>query len=562
MAAFSKKKLGDVLIEEGKITRSQLIEALNYQKGKGMKLGEVLLEIGMVKEEDILDALKKQLGVERVDLANVEIDRKAIKMVPENLCKKHEIIPVGFEGSSIMVAMNDPLNIFALDDVTIATGFNVKILLASRNEILEAIRKSYAEQYVTNAAEELSKEKKTDNRSGQADDGEGEDVKNAPVVKMVDSLIKNAVESGTSDIHVEPYEKYIRIRYRIDGILREMSRLEVETHPALIARIKILANLNIAEKRIPQDGRIITKVGDKEVDLRVSILPTVYGEKVVIRLLSRDSYKISKNDMGLEPEQLKLLDKIVRNPHGIVLVTGPTGSGKSTTLYTVLNDLNEEGTNIITVEDPVEYMLEGINQVHVNNKAGLTFPAALRSILRQDPDIIMIGEMRDAETAEIGVRSAITGHLVLSTLHTNDAASSVLRLIDMGLEPYMVATSVVGVIAQRLVRKLCPMCKEAYEASTYEKKLLNLKETDRVTLYRACGCGHCNNLGYKGRRGVYEIMEVTREIKEKILYSKNSDEIKDLAISHGMSTLYMSARKLVLEGATTVDEMLNVSFSD
>ena len=347
-------------------------------------------------------------------------------------------------------------------------------------------------------------------------DDDIDDIKNAPVVKMIEYMFKNSIEMRASDIHIEPYEKEVRIRYRIDGELSTVNLIGIESLPPLVARIKILAGLNIAEKRIPQDGRIITKVDEKEVDLRVSILPVVYGEKVVIRILDKNNYKVHKEHLGLSTENINKLNRIISNPHGIVLVTGPTGSGKSTTLYSILDDINSENINIVTVEDPVEYTLEGINQVNVNNKSGMTFASGLRSILRQDPDVIMIGEIRDDETAEIAVKAAITGHLVLSTLHTNDAPTTITRLIDMGIENYLVATSVVGVIAQRLVRKICPYCKTSYVASDYEKRILDIDEKEELILYSAKGCGYCNNSGYIGRVGVYEIMEITKTHKEAI----------------------------------------------
>jgi len=362
-----------------------------------------------------------------------------------------------------------------------------------------------------------------------------------------------------SDIHIEPYENLIRIRYRIDGELRTINNLGIESLAPLITRIKILAGLNIAEKRIPQDGRIITKIGNYNVDLRVSILPIVNGEKVVIRILNRESYKIGKEVMGLSPENKTKLDNILGSPNGIILVTGPTGSGKSTTLYSVLNDMNASEVNIVTIEDPVEYTLNGINQVHVNNKAGLTFAGGLRSILRQDPDIVMIGEIRDDETAEIAIKAAITGHLVLSTLHTNDAPSSIMRLVDMGVEPYLVASSITGIIAQRLVRRICDNCKEDYEASEYESKVILGEVKEGLKLYRGKGCGHCNNTGYMGRVGVYEIMEITKGHRELITKKKGTEAIRELSKEKGMTTLEEECKKLVLSGTTSISELASIA---
>lgn len=560
MKEFSKKRLGDMLVEEGKITTEQLSEALKQQREQGKRLGEILITQGVVSENEIIQVLEKQLDIKRVELDMINIDKKAVMSIPASLASKHSLIPIAFKESKMLVAMWDPLNIFAIDDVKIASGYDVQVLISTKEEINKAIQRYYSDQYVQKAAEELTKEKKQNAALNKEENIQFDDIKNAPAVKMVDYLVKSAVESRASDIHIEPFEKYIRIRYRIDGQLQKISELSKETLPALITRIKILSNLNIAEKRIPQDGRILTQIGEKEVDLRVSILPTVFGEKVVIRVLNRDNYKIGKDHLGMTEEEMEQLGRIIKSPHGIILVTGPTGSGKSTTLYTVLNDLNKTEQNIVTVEDPVEYMLEGINQVSVNNKAGLTFASGLRSILRQDPDIIMIGEIRDTETAQIAVRAAITGHLVLSTIHTNDAPSSVVRLIDMDIEPYLVATSIVGVIAQRLVRKICPHCKITYEANEYEKKMLGSSEKQNLKLYRGSGCGYCKNTGYVGRTGAYEIMEITREHRELIMKNANSDIIRDLSVKKGMKTINVACRELVLNGVTTIDELVKIAY--
>ncbi|WP_040212473.1 GspE/PulE family protein [Clostridium polynesiense] len=559
MIGVVKRRLGDMLVEEGKITVAELQNALRRQKILGKKLGEVLIEEALVTQEEIIEVLEKQTGIKKVSLNDVEIDKKVLKIIPESLCEKHELFPFGYNENKIMVAMWDPLNIFAVDDVSIASGFEIESCICSRHEIKLYIERFYSGEQVLKAAEELSKEKHLEAKAAEINEEEFDDIKNAPVVKMIDYLIKDAVESRASDIHIEPYEKVIRIRYRIDGQLHGISTLNIDTLPALITRIKILADLNIAEKRLPQDGRIITKIGNKEVDLRISILPTVTGEKVVIRILSRDNYNIGKAQLGMTEEELLKLNSIIKSPHGIVLVTGPTGSGKSTTLYTVLNEINKGDKNIITIEDPVEYLLEGINQVNVNVKSGLTFSTGLRSILRQDPDIVMIGEIRDGETAQIAVRAAITGHLVLSTLHTNDAPSSILRLVDMGIEPYLVSTAVSGVIAQRLVKKICPKCREEYEAGKYEKSILGIDES--MTLYRGRGCAYCGNTGYYGRTGIYEIMEITREHKELILSTNSSGALKDLSIEHGMSTLAENCKEKVIQGETTIDELINIRFS-
>ena len=557
-----KKRLGDILIAAGKITVSQLEYALKSQRDSGKKLGEVLVDIGIINEEDIVNAIEEQTGIESVDLNDIEFERKAIKLVSKKLCDKYVLIPFGFEGSKIKVAFSDPSNIYAIDDISISTSLEVKLYVASKSEIKKFIEIHFSSQEVNRAVEELTKESLHNKALAKSNKPELEDVdeiKNSPIVKMVDNMFKNAVEMRTSDIHIEPFENEIRVRYRIDGQLKTVNVLAISSLAPLVTRIKILAGLNIAEKRIPQDGRIYTKVGNTEVDLRVSILPVVNGEKIVIRILNRKSYKVGKEKLGLSEENLKKLENMITTPHGIILVTGPTGSGKSTTLYTVLNELNDDSVNIVTVEDPVEYNLNGINQVNVNAKAGMTFPSALRSILRQDPDVVMIGEIRDDETAQIAVKAAITGHLVLSTLHTNDAPSSVTRLVDMGIESYLVATSIAGVIAQRLVRRICQNCRQPYEASEYEKSVLVGDSNAQLTLYKGKGCGHCNNSGYLGRIGVYEIMEISREHRDIISTTNDPNVLKDEAIKQGMSTLGNECKKLVLKGITTVDELATIT---
>lgn len=561
MAIIQKRRLGEILVIANKINKAQLDEALKIQKEEGMKLGEVLVEKGFVTEYDIIHAIEQQIGIKEVDLANVQCDKKVLKIVPQKICDKHMLAPFGFEDGKIKVAMADPLNIFAIDDIAISTGLEVKTFIAPKKDIRKFIEVNYSTEQVNKAAEELRKESKESIAQQQQSQNieEMDDVKNAPVVKMIDKLFKNAIEMRTSDIHIEPFENEIRIRYRIDGKLQTVNVLGRESLGPLVTRIKILGNMNIAERRIPQDGRIITKVGETDVDLRVSILPVVNGEKIVIRILSRDNYKLGKEKLGIADENLKKIDRMVRSPFGIVLVTGPTGSGKSTTLYTELSEINSDDVNIITVEDPVEYTLEGINQVNVNSKAGMTFASALRSILRQDPDIIMIGEIRDNETAEIAIKAAITGHLVMSTLHTNDAASSVTRLIDMGVEPFLASTSLTGIIAQRLVRRICPYCKEEYEASSYEKKILRQPEDKPLKIYKGKGCGRCHNSGYYGRVGLYEVMEMDRELKDAINRTKDPNVLKDIARKNGMTTLEEECIKHVLDGLTTVKELATIA---
>jgi type IV pilus assembly protein PilB len=557
MKSLRKKRLGDLLVQSGKISEQQLMEELKKQKTSRMKLGEQLINDGLLTEHDIIEVLKVQLNMERVFLEDLDLDKRAIRMIPKSMAEKYVMVPIALEGTAILVAMTDPLNIFAFDDINLVTGLEVKAVISSEKEIKTAIGKFYSSEYVEKAAEELSKV------NIQADEVlvlENEDVKNAPVVKLVDSIIDSAIKAKASDIHIEPNAKYIKIRYRVDGTLREVLRTSRDNLAALVTRIKILAGLNIAERRIPQDGRIITKVEGLSVDLRVSILPIVHGEKIVIRILLKNVDLLNKEKLGMSEWDMKKLDTIIKSPYGIILVTGPTGSGKSTTLYTVLSELNKPDINIVTVEDPVEYMMEGINQVNVNNKAGLGFAEGLRSILRQDPDIVMIGEVRDTETAQIAVRAAITGHLVLSTIHTNDAASAVVRLMDMGVDAYLIASAISGVVAQRLVKKLCPKCKEKYLASDYEKNLLEIDKQEEVNIYKPTGCNHCGFSGFVGRTGIYEVMTINDNIKEAIQKGADMKRINNLNQENGIRTLKDSCVDLVLRGVTSIQELNKVAF--
>lgn len=561
MKSLDRRRLGDLLVASGKLNQRQVDAQLKKQKLSGKRLGELLIEDKLLTEDDILEALELQLEIPRINFEQIIVDKDAVMLIPQSLATKYTLIPIGFEKGKISIAISDPLNIFAIDDVKIATGFDVDINLASKEEINNAINRYYSNPFVQKAAEELTKQQ-IDETQGSEMETATDEIKNAPAVRMVDSIIKNAISDRASDIHIEPFENFLKIRYRIDGQLKEVLRSPKETHASIISRIKILSNLNIAEKRIPQDGRIFMQVNETEVDLRVSILPTVNGEKAVIRILDRKNFLISKDQLGIDENDLERLNKIIKSPYGIILVTGPTGSGKSTTLYAILNDFNTVDRNIITVEDPVEYTMEGINQINVNPRAGLSFASGLRAILRQDPDIIMIGEIRDNETAEIAIRAAITGHLVLSTIHTNDSASAVVRLIDMGIEPYLINTSVAGVIAQRLVRKICPKCKEKYEASEYEKKLLGFANEQQLELYKGKGCSFCGNSGYRGRIGVYEIMEITKAHRNLILENGSTDKLKQLNEKLGMRTLNAACRELVKKGTTTIDEFLRIALLD
>ncbi|WP_416233803.1 GspE/PulE family protein [Clostridium estertheticum] len=559
MKNMAKKRLGDLLIEAGKITSEQLNKVLRKQQGSGKRLGELLIEEDALTEEDILEVLEQQLSIKRVRLDMEEIDQKVVQLIPEVISKKYNLVAFGIEDNKIKVAMSDPLNLFAIDDVKISSGFNVEIFIALTKDIKNAIDVYYASQSAKKAADDLSKAQgtKVDTEDNKA---QLDDIKSAPAVRLVDSIISDAIKLKASDIHIEPFESYIKIRYRIDGTLKEISKYNKDIFSAFITRIKILAELNIAEKRIPQDGRILTIVDNKKVDLRVSTLPTIHGEKVVIRVLDRENFLVGKEKLGMNEDDLEKVARILKNPYGIILVTGPTGSGKSTTLYTLLSELNDNSKNIITVEDPVEYVVDGINQVNVNPKAGLTFSSGLRSILRQDPDVVMIGEIRDNETAEIATRASITGHIVLSTIHTNDASSAIVRLIDMDIQPYLVASAIAGIISQRLVKKICPMCSEVYVASDFEKEILNIHSSEELLIHKGKGCGHCNNTGYSGRIGVYEIMEVTRKHREYIMRNASVDEIRDISIEKGMKTLKTSCTDLVLKGMTTVEELVKIAF--
>ena len=554
----NKRRLGDILIGAGKINSFQLNEALKSQKLLGKKLGEVLIDLNILTEEEILDAIEEQTGIKKINLNEIGFDRRVIKLISQNLCEKYILIPFDINENKIKVAMSDPLNIYAIDDLSISTGFEVESYISNKSDINKFIQLYYSSEQMNKAAEELSRES-LEYKAMSIEVEEIDDVKNAPVVKMIEYLFRNSVEMRASDIHIEPFENEVKIRYRIDGQLQTVNSLQKESLGPLVTRIKILAGLDITEKRLPQDGRIITRIDNQDVDLRVSILPVVNGEKIVIRILNKNSYKIEKQQLGMSEANLKKLYNIISKPNGIVLVTGPTGSGKSTTLYTILNELNSDKSNIVTIEDPVEYTMHGINQVNVNSKTGLTFAKGLRSILRQDPDIVMIGEIRDEETATVAVKAAITGHLVLSTLHTNDAPSTITRLIDMGVEPYLVSTAITGVIAQRLVKKICEHCKESYEASIYEKSILGEDIDKSLILYKGSGCGYCNNTGFKGRTGIYEIMEIEREHKDIITTTNNINKLKDLAIQKGMSTLKEECKILVKSGITTIGELLAVS---
>ena len=559
-----KKRIGDMLIEENLITQEQLDKALKLAKESGKKIGETLVENGMTTDADIMNALSRQLSIAIVSLIGVKIPEEMIGLVDAEVLRKHRMVPLGyFQGNMnvIQLAMVDPMDMTAIDDFTIITNLQVEPVLALPNEIMLTLDRYFGNHETMEAAQKYADERKKIEKAQQ--DTEYEDsVSSSPIVKIVNSMIEQAARQRASDIHIEALERMVRVRFRIDGSLYEKFTYDIHLLPAIIARLKIIGGMDISEKRKPQDGRITYVVDHVEYDIRASILPTVYGEKCVMRLAQKKMLTKDKSELGFNEMEMKQFDNILKNPNGIILVTGPTGSGKSTTLYTALSELNKEDVNIITVEDPVEANIDGINQVQTNVKAELTFASALRSILRQDPDIIMIGEIRDTETAQIAVQASIRGHLVVSTLHTNSSASTLTRLMDMGIESYLLADSMVGVIAQRLVRRLCPACKQTYEASTDEKRLLGAPTDEPLTIYKPCGCERCNGIGYKGRIGVYEIMTITPAIRRVISKRGSAEEIKDVALSEGMHTLRMSASRMVMEGITSFSEMIKVSFDN
>lgn len=551
------KRLGDILIESGFLTASELAEALSAQKDTGKRLGEVITEMGLMSEFDVLRAVSSQYNYPIIDLSNIEVDPKATALLDEKFCIDNLVIPVGFDEEKLIIALDDPLNMFIQDDVQFRTGYECTPMLATHTGIVDAIRVSYGKEQAAQAAQELSEDVGTVIEGLSADVAEA--VNSAPVVKLVNSMIDYAIRAGSSDIHIEPMENRVRVRIRIDGVMQEIMSNPISARDAIVTRIKILGGMNIAEKRIPQDGRIQTDINGQPVDMRVSILPTIHGEKTVIRILAKNDGNLNRKYLGINEHNNELINKIVQVPQGICLISGPTGSGKTTTLYTLLAEKNSPDTNIITIEDPVEIQIPGLNQVQVNVKAGMTFASGLRSVLRQDPDIVLVGEIRDGETAEIAMRAAITGHLVFSTIHTNDAVSSINRLIDMGLEPYMVSSALVGVVSQRLVRRICTSCRKSYDPDESERTLIKLEPGQK--LYKGEGCTDCNGSGYKGRIAIHEIVIISRKMKALLERRASEDDMKKLAVEEGTQMLKDSAAELVLEGITTMDELKRVAYS-
>lgn len=555
---FQKQTLKEVLMEKQLLTEEQWIDIEAKMDQDGIsEFVATSKKLGSVPEIHL--ALADYARVQHVALREMaKIPQDVLSEIPRSIISTAHIFPFGYgnDHSVLKIAFPDPTDTNLVDSVELRTGKTIDVYYCSWDDIDEMISKYYGSAEALEAANAYTQSVKTSELTA---DNTAEINSDSPIVTVVNSIIEQAAKLKASDIHIEPFDSLLRIRYRIDGALVERPSFPMAMHAAIIARLKVMGSMDISEKRIPQDGRITFMVDKVEYDIRVSVLPTVYGEKCVMRLALRANLQRDKKDLGLTPYDLKIFDKVFANPNGIILVTGPTGSGKSTTLYTALSELSTEEVNIVTVEDPVEANIDGVNQVKTNVKAGLTFASALRSILRQDPDIIMIGEIRDSETAEIAVQAAITGHLVVSTLHTNSSAASVSRLVNMGLEPYLVADSVVGIMAQRLVRRLCPKCKQERWVTEKEVQELGLKQGTKVKIYDKCGCAYCNNTGYQGRIAVYEIMDVTPDIKELILRNASTADIKQAAVANGMHTLHRSAAELVVKGITSMSEMRKVS---
>ncbi|MBI2222586.1 MAG: type IV-A pilus assembly ATPase PilB [Acidobacteria bacterium] len=579
-------RIGELLLKEKRITPAQLQEALNYQKQNGGKLGFNLVKLGFVKDEEITALLSKQYGVPSINLHQFDIDPTVIKLVPSDTAHKYQIIPLSRAGATLTIAMTDPTNVFAMDDIKFMTGYNVEPVVASETAVLDAISKYYIAaaapaggakgdgqgqgvslEFATRALEEVSQVGDEDvevlEELDQIDVGALEKQSGeAPVIRLVNLMLISAIQKGASDIHIEPYEKEFRVRFRIDGILYNIMQTAMKFRDAITSRLKIMAKLDIAEKRLPQDGRIKIRfadnVGQKEIDFRVSCLPTLFGEKIVLRLLDKDKLMLDMTRLGFEAESLKKFETAILKPWGMVLVTGPTGSGKTNTLYSSISKINTSETNIMTAEDPVEFNLVGVNQVQIRENIGLNFAAALRSFLRQDPNIILVGEIRDFETAEIAVKAALTGHLVLSTLHTNDAPSTINRLMNMGIEPFLVASSVNLICAQRLVRRVCSNCKEdhALPAEGLKEAGFTAEEAKHVVPKKGAGCEKCNGTGYKGRVGLYEVMEITDELRELILVGASGLELRKKAVEEGMISLRRSGLLKVKEGVTTIEEVV------
>ena len=563
------QRLGDLLVREKIINPHQLEQALREQKRSGGRLGTVLVRLGFLSDEEVTNFLSRQYGVPAINLQYFELDASVIKLIPEETARKHHILPLSRVGASLTIAMVDPTNVFAMDDIKFMTGFNIEPVVASESSIMEGIDKAYSmagaadtnlDEIMASMGEEADVELQGDEEEKELAELEAS-AEEAPIVKLVNLILTDAVKRGASDIHIEPYEKEYRVRFRIDGVLQNIMQPPLKLKDAITSRVKIMAKLDISEKRLPQDGRIMLKMQlggrVKQLDFRVNCLPTLWGEKIVLRLLDKENLRLDMTKLGFEPESLTKFQHAVSKPYGMVLVTGPTGSGKTNTLYSAISSLNKPDTNIMTAEDPVEFQLGGVNQVQMKESIGLNFAAALRAFLRQDPNTILVGEIRDFETAEIAIKAALTGHLVLSTLHTNGAPETISRLMNMGIEPFLVATAVHLICAQRLVRRICKDCME--DQPVPEKGLLDAgftpEEAKRVVPKKGRGCGTCNSSGYKGRAGLYEVMEVDEEIRELILVGASATELKKKAIERGMITLRRSGLRKVMDGVTTLEEV-------
>jgi len=563
------QRLGDLLVKEKVITQEQLEAALKTQKETNARLGSVLVKLGYMSDDDVTNFLSRQYGVPAINLAYFEVDASVVKLIPQETAKRYQILPLSRVGASLTIAMVDPTNVFAMDDIKFMTGFNIEPVVASESAIMEGIEKAYG----STQQEDMEKVMQSVADMGEADvelQAEEEQLAlseleksadEAPIVKLVNLILTDAVKRGASDIHIEPYEKEYRVRFRIDGMLQSIMNPPYKLKDAITSRIKIMAKLDISEKRLPQDGRIMLKMSiggkKKQLDYRVSVLPTLWGEKIVMRLLDKENLRLDMTKLGFEQESLTKFERAILKPFGMVLVTGPTGSGETNTLYSSIARLNQPDTNIMTAEDPVEFQLSGVNQVQMKEAIGLNFAAALRSFLRQDPNIILVGEIRDFETAEIAIKAALTGHLVLSTLHTNGAPETISRLMNMGIEPFLVATSVHMIVAQRLIRRICKDCTEEVDipVQTLIENGYSPEEAKTIKIHKGKGCGVCNNSGYKGRCGLYEVMEVDDEIRELILVGASAVELKKKAIERGMITLRRSGLIKVMNGETTLEEV-------
>jgi len=559
----SKRKLGELLIESGLLTIDKLKDALEAQKSTGKRLGEALIDMKIISEEEMAFSLAMQLKIPFIDLIDYSIKDDVIDCIPEEVCQKFICIPLSMKNNILDVAMADPLDLHIMKDLQFITGYNIQPAISTRSQIMDKLQRHYhPERTIKDVADEFVEDTGLmeffpDEEKKIEEEADFESFKDSPFIKMVDLIIRNAIKSGSSDVHIEAQENHVRVRNRIDGVLKDSIKLPKWTQPIIISRIKVLAGLNIAERRLPQDGRIKVKARNVSVDLRVSTLPTYYGEKAVIRILNKEEAFLSLDQLGLSQKNLTILTNFIHRPQGMVLITGPTGSGKTSSLYACMREIKSEEVNIISVEDPVEYELSGVNQVQINEKVGLSFPFILRSILRQDPNVIMIGEIRDEETAEIAVQASMTGHLVLSTLHTNDAPAAVTRLLDIGIPPYLIASSLVGIVAQRLVRTICPDCKEEYVPSQDSLARLNLDQNDLpFKFYRGAGCPNCNNTGFKGRTAIEEIMIIGPKIRELIQSTATADTLRDAAMAMGMTTLGMSGMRKIEKGVTTIEEVL------